>query len=198
MKQKLRTAVAAGVMTVGSLAGTLALSGTAHAETYQRNVQLQDLQDQGVDCLDSNYNGSLYILPCNGGSFQRWNVTSYAPDVNNYYSRVQIQNVRTGRCLRVQFFAGNGYEAKTDSCDASNYRDQWNMTWVGNTPGNPSNSFQFLNWQPSGPLSGRSEFDFCLDRGQAGHANNMVFDIGQFRKTCDNHSNKWQIWSMVH
>jgi ricin-type beta-trefoil lectin protein len=42
-------------------------------------------------CLDSNAAGRAYTHRCNGGRFQKWNVTGGA--------RVQLNNVSTNRCL---------------------------------------------------------------------------------------------------
>jgi ricin-type beta-trefoil lectin protein len=40
-------------------------------------------------CLDSNANGSVYTLPCNGGDFQLWKFTTWR----------QLVDTATGRCL---------------------------------------------------------------------------------------------------
>ncbi|GAA1926850.1 RICIN domain-containing protein [Streptantibioticus ferralitis] len=204
MKFNLKSAVGAGVLALGSMAGLLATAGTAQANTYQYSVQLKDQNDG--QCLDSNNSGDLYVLNCNGGNYQRWDVTSYAGNVGNYYDRVQIRNRQTGRCLRVDrmhmaldpVWSNWHYVGKTGSCDYQDWHDQWNLTWVGNTNPNP-NSYQFANYQQNSD----SPKILCLDRGQAGHWNNMLYDLGApswnntASYTCSNHSNTYQTWSMV-
>lgn len=49
-------------------------------------------------CLDSNYRGQVYTLPCNGGNYQKWDRVPYH----------HIRNVQTGRCLDSNF-RGNVY-----------------------------------------------------------------------------------------
>jgi hypothetical protein len=51
-------------------------------------VMIQD--EQTGRCLDSNYNGDVYTLPCNGGEYQNW-YTGYFND--------SIYNDQTHRCL---------------------------------------------------------------------------------------------------
>lgn len=138
------------VMTAATLAlaggATLTTAGSAQANTYLYNTQL--IVSGGGLCLDSNSGGSVYLGACNGGQYQRWNVTSYANDVASYYSQVQIKDVATGLCLRVHPAGSWGLTSlvvKTDSCDFQNAQDQWNMTWVGNQSGNPANGVQFFN-----------------------------------------------------
>jgi hypothetical protein len=41
-------------------------------------------------CLDSNYNGDVYTLPCNGGAFQQWWIGA----------SFELCDYQTGRCLQ--------------------------------------------------------------------------------------------------
>jgi hypothetical protein len=43
-----------------------------------------------LHCLDSNTNGNVYTLRCNGGNFQKWRVERSAH---------RVVDVATGRCL---------------------------------------------------------------------------------------------------
>ncbi|WP_157845538.1 hypothetical protein [Kitasatospora phosalacinea] len=49
-------------------------------------------------CLDSNDNGEVYTIPCNGSRYQQWNII-----IQNHpkdeWATVWIQNVQTGRFL---------------------------------------------------------------------------------------------------
>src|SRR5262245_16836462 len=44
-------------------------------------------------CLDSNWDGAVYTLGCNGGDYQKWKVEYFS------LSKYQIKNVATGRCI---------------------------------------------------------------------------------------------------
>ena len=65
---------------------------------------IQEFGSEGRNrCLDSNHNGDLYGIQCNGGAYQRWHIIYLADQRDSYYGTVhaafQIVNVATGRCL---------------------------------------------------------------------------------------------------
>ncbi|SHN29730.1 ricin-type beta-trefoil lectin domain protein [Streptomyces yunnanensis] len=200
MNLKVRSALVAGMLAAATVAGT---AGTAQANTYQYNVMLQDYAT-GY-CLDSN-GGDVYTNPCQPGNpWQRWNVVSYDGSVGGYYDRVQIVHRKEGNCLRVQWShsisdPSGWFATRAAGCNSSDYHDQWNMTWVGNSSGNPRNSWQFANYQADSNLNEV----LCLDRGQDGHYNQLLWDQGHpqgapvARTTCYNHTNRYQMWNMVH
>lgn len=175
-----------------ALAGgaTLTTAGSAQANTYLYNTQL--IVSGGGLCLDSNSSGSVYLGACNGGQYQRWNVTSYNNDVDNYYSQVQIKDVATGRCLRVHpvsHWGATVLVVKTDSCDYQNPEDQWNMTWVGNRSGNPSNGVQFFN-QETGNAYG--VYGGCLANTDGYLV--PVKTYGNGYPVCQDQTSQIQIW----
>ncbi|WP_344441590.1 hypothetical protein [Kitasatospora nipponensis] len=181
-----------GTLALGAATALLA-APPAHADTYQLNVQI--INHHTNQCLDSNYGGSVYLGTCNGGNYQRWNVTSWWPDTNNYYSNVQLQDVQTKRCLSVyENFDGYHFPATTTvSCDDMDNKQQWDMTWVGNTSPNPQNSFQFMN---NYDVAGT--YETCLDAGQT-FDQKWLYNYGQAQfNTCPWHTDDWQIWSMQH
>ncbi|MEV6674722.1 hypothetical protein [Streptomyces sp. NPDC051162] len=180
--------MAAAAVTTTALAASLVIAAPAQADTYQIGVQVKN-QHTGK-CLDSNNHGDVYVINCNGGAFQKWNVTSWASDVDHYYSRVQLKDVATNRCLYLNYNS-NGFSTHTASCAMEKLGDEWNLTWVGNSNPNP-NSFQFAARTDSSGNPAYGPYR-CLDAGQS----NVVYPLPKSTVTCDNHQNNWQIWSML-
>ncbi|QHC23418.1 hypothetical protein [Streptomyces sp. GS7] len=203
MNIKVRSALATGALVAAALVGT---TGTANANTYQYNVMLQDYATGR--CLDSN-GGDVYTNPCQPGNpFQRWNVVSYEGNVGGYYDRVQVVHRKSGNCLRAQRYhssvpwgAQDWVATRGAGCSWTDYHQQRNLTWVGNTPGNPRSSWQFANHQNGPDGDGHV---YCLDGGQDGHVNQLLWDQGNpqgapvAQTTCYNHTNRYQMWNMVH
>ena len=178
-KTAARAAVAAGIMAAASLTGMTA----AHATTDQLYVEIINHEHTNI-CL--NISGGLSV--CNSSDpTLRFDVVSWASDVNGYYSRVVLEAAHnTSECLTWTY--SDGDQLRLLPCNGS-ASQHWDMTWVGNGNGNPSNSFQFYN--PSTPSSNGGPG--CLDEGQS---NVMYNDPGP--AYCTNPANKYQIWSMVN
>src|SRR5262249_50265016 len=45
------------------------------------------------ECLDSNWDGAVYTLGCNGGNYQNWHIEHYSLD------QYRVRDMETGRCL---------------------------------------------------------------------------------------------------
>jgi hypothetical protein len=106
-------------------------------------------------CLDSDYNGNVYTLPCNGGNFQDWWYPGGDP--------MQIIDVATGRCLTGDF----GGKVYTSVCGTNGDFELWNLAgatsiiinyetglcldsnYNGNVYTLPCNGGNFQNWWAS-------------------------------------------------
>ena len=78
-------------------------------------------------CLDSNFAGEVYGIPCNGGGYQRWwwnyKGTWYISWYGKSYDVYEIVNKATGRCLDA-----NGADVYTLACNGGNYQ-RWYVPW---------------------------------------------------------------------
>jgi len=133
---------AAGIMMV-------ALPGSAEAQSTTTLVNVSTQL-----CLDSNTNGDVYTLPCNGGNFQHWQL--YPAGSNSYH----IIDVSTQRCLDSNT-SGNLY---TLPCNGGNFQ-VWMMSG-GSSP----NSFQDLST------------GMCLDSNASGNAYTQACNGGNFQE----------------
>ena len=104
----------AGVVAGAAVAASQALGSPAVAGTY---TTYRDLAT-GF-CLDSNGEGRVYTLGCNGGSFQKWVLRSADGGVT-------LHNLATGFCLDINT-QGRVY---TLSCNGGNYQ-VWTRTRHG-------------------------------------------------------------------
>lgn len=72
-------------------------------------------------CLDSNYNGDVYTLPCNGGTYQLWYLMQTS-------SGIEFMDAATGRCLDNSTGYGDVYT--TYPCTGGVYQSWTN--WYSN------------------------------------------------------------------
>lgn len=129
--------------------GVLGLPGPAGAVDVSGPWRLVDLQTGR--CLDSNYAGEVYTLPCNDGLYQGWYRTT-APSGTS----TAIFDSQTGRCLDSNT-AGSLY---TLPCNAGNYQQ-----WVANS------SDQLTDLQTG----------LCLDSNDAGDAYTLACNLGDYQ-----------------
>lgn len=91
---ELRRRILSGVALAATAIATLLVAGTpAHAGDEVLNFRNRATGR----CLDSNSDGKVYTLPCNGGSFQKWRLVQ-----QNGPRSYWLANVATGKCLAAQ------------------------------------------------------------------------------------------------
>ncbi|WP_432839800.1 RICIN domain-containing protein [Dactylosporangium sp. CA-092794] len=94
-----------GVRVVAALVGILVsivssvvlLASPAHADVFAGWTGMLRSMPQG-QCLDSNYNGEVYTLGCNGGQYQQWRFVHV--DDGSGYPVWALKDQQTQRCLR--------------------------------------------------------------------------------------------------
>lgn len=91
MKRQLRMALSIAIAMIAAGTSLVATSGTASADS----VQVFHNGQSGF-CLDDSDDGNhfgLRVFPCNGTSYQQWNVHVWEDDTR------QLKNVATQRCI---------------------------------------------------------------------------------------------------
>jgi GDSL-like Lipase/Acylhydrolase family/Ricin-type beta-trefoil lectin domain len=108
-------------------------------------------------CLDSNDNGAVYTLRCNGGNYQRWLLQPVAGSASEY----NVVDAQTALCLDSNT-SGRIY---TLPCNGGNYQN-WGMTPANSTP----NQFQDMASQ------------LCLDSNASGQAYTLSCNGGNYQR----------------
>ncbi|MDQ1656055.1 MAG: hypothetical protein QOD41_1138 [Cryptosporangiaceae bacterium] len=73
------------------------------------------------ECLDSNPAGEVYMLPCNGGQFQLWNIK------DNKDGTRAFKDTATGRCLENRE-RGDSTPVFTGACDGNKFQKWYFIT----------------------------------------------------------------------
>ncbi|MFK0046015.1 RICIN domain-containing protein [Streptomyces sp. NPDC090741] len=113
-----RWAVAGVFGTVLALAGSVATPAPAEAATLSGHLK----NAKTGRCLDSNFAGEVYTLPCqHGNDHQIWEISDDLPSeyrtAEDGHGRFRFRNRATGRCLWVVAAAGGSNGALgTASC----------------------------------------------------------------------------------
>lgn len=109
--------------TVAALAAAVGFGGAAPASGVPDGPIIRVIHNvlngAGV-CLDSNADGDVYMLACNGGDYQKWIVTRTR---NSPPRHVEIRNLATGRCLDAKDSPRANYETVyTLGCNGGGYQ----------------------------------------------------------------------------
>ena len=105
-------------------------------------------------CLDSNAQGSVYTLGCNGGAYQLWTNTPL-----NYGD--QIRDLATGRCLD----SNTSGQVYTLPCNGGAFQ-QWTVRYTGG-----------YGWEIRNVATG-----FCLDSNANGRVYTLGCNNGNFQR----------------
>jgi ricin-type beta-trefoil lectin protein len=104
----------AALAVLGSLTWTLmapAMASATPSTTAARAEVTSTFRDVSTGfCLDSNTNGQVYTLPCNGGNFQNWIISG---------SGGTVRDVATGRCLD----SNTDRQVYTLPCNGGNFQN---------------------------------------------------------------------------
>jgi len=168
---KIGKRIATTVLACGTIFGIMA--APAHAAQYT----MYGVNIINGGCLDSNYSGSVYVLSCNGGNYQNWNII---PDDGLN----EIQDAQTGLCLYdyALTIAAPTQSLQTKECDG-NPAELWTVTKV-------STSSIYTFWSNSG-FANNPGYDAkgCIDRG----ADGLLYYWGA---SCNKY-NSYQTWAVV-
>jgi serine/threonine-protein kinase len=129
-RRRRRVHVVAGLgMAVAAVFASLAAFTPAKALADANSVSIMRSWATGV-CLDSNYDGAAYVLPCNGGNFQNWYIDwGHKVDDEGHYL-VELRDNETDLCLDVTTTSTSAAPLTTAPCDWGNSAEVW--VWYGN------------------------------------------------------------------
>jgi hypothetical protein len=114
----------AAVALVAGAGALFASPGVARADVLYNGIYRNW---QSGNCLDSNWSGSAYSIPCNGGNFQNWSI-DHVDALNDYYFGFKIIDDETGMCLDT-----NSSALYTHSCVTGDPNQIWWMYGLDDT-----------------------------------------------------------------
>jgi len=98
-----------------ALVAMFSTANPAHAAVYSGGTY-NIVHTQNGYCLDSNSSFDVYMLPCNGGNYQKWSVTVQGQPCGEgeCYVQITLKDVATGYCLD-----SNGTSLYTHVCGSA-------------------------------------------------------------------------------
>jgi serine/threonine-protein kinase len=169
------------VLTVLAAAAMVTAAGTIAATPAQAYVVVPNQERNWATwrCLDSNFDGDVYTLDCNGGRYQDWYEVSwdgYRKDNDGpmWYFRGgitwfrQLEDDATGRCLTSDF-GGNVYTLPCDGSEGQAWEHDTNADEIG------------YNWDQRADRWINKLTGMCLDSNYDGYVYTLPCNYGRFQ-----------------
>lgn len=152
------------LLIVGVFVASLAFQATP-AQAYPPNAGIIRNWETGR-CLDSDWNGNVYTLPCNGGNYQKWYIQWNFDRCGYSYCQTGflVRNVATDRCLDSW---GSPYVVTSSECWVRSDNRSWQVS--------TSNNYVVTRFKWF------TDSNFCLDSNYAGNVYTQWCNGGGFQ-----------------